>query len=156
MDLSTHKLNNLPKFYQGLFTVWGMFHKQRSMDSKSLLWPLKEPVVYGAHFNVEGTTGHLMMQLFISAGTVTLGHVVNLCGPSFLSAASLASHVGVRSIRVIDQLLSTWKCKLTKTELYLLTDYSNGFCQQNVDVSFPAMTLFPNFKECTGQILESM
>ncbi len=155
MDLSTHKLHNLPKFYQGLFTVWGMFHKQRSTDSESLLWLLKEPVVYGTRFNVEDTMGPFMMRLFVSTGTVTLGHVVNLCGPNFFNAASLASHVGVRSIRVIDQLLSTWKCKFTKTELSLLTDYCNGFCQPNVDTSFPAMTLFPNFKECTGQLLES-
>ncbi len=141
MDLSTHKLHNLPKFYQGLFTVWGMFHKQRSTDSESLMWLLKEPVVYGTRFNVEDTTGPFMMQLFVSTGTVTLGHVANLCGPNFFNTVSLASHVGVKSIKIIDQLLSICKCKLTKTELSLLIDYCNGVCQPNVDASFPAITL---------------
>ncbi len=52
MDLKTHKLCHLPKFYQGLFTVWGMFKKSRT-SSDSLFWLLKEPVLYGTRFNVE-------------------------------------------------------------------------------------------------------
>jgi len=32
----------------------------------------------------------------------------------------------------------------------LLKDYSNGHYQPIVDDSFPALTLFPDFKNCTG------
>lgn len=95
------------------------------------------------------------MQLFCAAGIVTLRHVVDLCAPNLINTAGLASHVGVRSIRIINQILSTWKCELTKTELSLLKDYCNGQCQLAVDDSFPALTLFPDFKDCTGQLLES-
>lgn len=38
MDLNKHKLCNLPQFYHGLFTVWGLFHKQRLTNCASLFW----------------------------------------------------------------------------------------------------------------------
>lgn len=98
----------------------------------------------GTCFNVKHITGPFVMQLFCAAGIVTLRHVVDLCAPNLINTAGLASHVGVRSIRIINQILSTWKCELTKTELSLLKDYCNGQCQlavDDVDDSFPALTV---------------
>lgn len=118
MDLKTHKLCNLPKFYQGLFTVWGMFQKLRT-SSDSLFWLLREPVLYGTRFNVEHLTGSFMAQCFISAGTVTLKHVFDLTGPNLSNAEKLASHIGVRSIRIVNHLLNNWKSELAQTELSL-------------------------------------
>ena len=46
MDLSAHKLCNLPEFYNGLFTVWGLVIKQSLANCVSLFWLLKEPVVH--------------------------------------------------------------------------------------------------------------
>lgn len=84
MDLGAKKLYNLPKFYHGLFTVWGMFHKKRVASCESLSWLLKEPVVNGTHFNLEHITGPFVMQSFCVAGIVTLRQVVDLCGPNLI------------------------------------------------------------------------
>ncbi len=108
MDLKTHKLCNLPKFCQGLFTVWGMFQKSRT-SSDSLFWLLKETVLYGTRFNVEHLIGSFVAQRFISAGTVTLKHVFNLTGPNLSNAEKLAVHIGVRSIRIVMTCLITGK-----------------------------------------------
>lgn len=94
------------------------------------------------------------MKLFCSAGIITLRQVVDLCGPNLTEAKSLASHVGISSIRVINQLLNSWKCELTKTELSLLNDYYNKSCQPMFDDPFPELILVPDFKDCTGQLLE--
>ncbi len=49
MDLSAHKLCSLPKFYHGMFTVWGMFHRQRLKNCVFLSLLLKEPVRFINH-----------------------------------------------------------------------------------------------------------
>lgn len=41
------------------------------------------------------------------------------------------------SIRIISQMLNNWKCELTKTELSLLNDYCNEYCQPMLDDPLP-------------------
>lgn len=154
MDLNASKISNLPKFYLGLFTVWGLFIKQRAENCTSLSWLLKEPIIYGSRFNVERTTGHSVLQLFRSAGVVTLGHVVNICGPNLTDSDGLASHVRVRSTRLLNQMLKAMNCELTEIELSLLKSPCNDFCQSNVEDPFPVLSLSPDFKNCTGQLLK--
>ena len=111
--------------------------------------------MHGSRFNVECTAGPSVLQLLRLAGVVTLGHVVQLCGPDLNNAAALVSHLGVRSVRFITHLLNTWRCELTQTELSLLTAHCNGHRQPNNDDPFPALTIAPDFKNCTGRLLES-
>ncbi len=96
---------NGSEFYQGLFTVWWMFQRSRT-SCDSLFWLLREPVLYGTRFNVEHFTGSFMAQRFISAGTVALTNVFDLTGPNLSNAAKLASHIRVRSIRIVNHLIN--------------------------------------------------
>lgn len=153
MDLKTRKLCNLPKFYQGVFTVWGMFQKLRT-SSDSLFWLLKEPVLYGTRFNIELLAGPFMAQRFISAGVVTLKHVFDMTGRNLSNTEKLASHIGVRSIRTVNHLLNSLKGELTQTEISLCNEYCNGHCQPDSNDIFPSLILAPDFKNCTGPMLE--
>ena len=86
---------------------------------------------------------------------VTLGHVVQLCGPGLKNTAALASCVEVRSVRFITHLLNTCRCELTQTELSLLTAHCNRHRQPNNDDPFPALTLVPDFKNLFKTSVES-
>ncbi len=103
MDLKTHKLCHLPKFYQGFVYCCGGCSRNRGPSSDSLFWLLKEPVLYGTRFNVEHLIGSFVAQRFISAGTVTLKQVFDLTGPNLSNAEKLATHIGVRSIRIVNE-----------------------------------------------------
>ncbi len=60
---------------------------------------------------------------FHFTATVTLKHVFDLTGPNLSNAEKLAAHIGVRSIRIVNDLLNNWKSEFAQTELSLCNDY---------------------------------
>ncbi|KAJ4937400.1 hypothetical protein JOQ06_001961, partial [Pogonophryne albipinna] len=51
---------------------------------------------------------------------LTLGQVVEVCGPRLDNAAGLASRLSLRSVRVVSLLLQSWKQQLSQSELALI------------------------------------
>ena len=56
-----------------------MFLKDRLKNWDSLLWLLKEPVVHGTRLRYDVEPG--LSQNLCQAKVLTLGHVVEVCGP---------------------------------------------------------------------------
>ncbi len=143
MDLNGYKLDNLPCFYKRLFKVWGFFHKERLKNCDSLFWLLKEPVVYGSRLRCAAEP--TLLQRMCEARVLTLGQVVEVCGPHLDNAAGLASRLGIRSVRVVSLLLRSWKQQLTYSELSLTAAYCDGLIQPDVHDPLPDVKIVPIF-----------
>lgn len=106
MDFKTLKFQTLPLFYRGVFTVWNKLVKERLMQTDSLYWLLREPMVYGGRLDTPCWAGPAVTEVFCRAGILTFGSVVNFAGPNLDNAAALAAGLRVRSVRIISR--SDW------------------------------------------------
>lgn len=103
MDLKVVRMDDFPGFYNRLSKVWRLFTQGRWATCSSVFWLLEELVISGTHFGCEA--GPQLDQKMHKACVIPLGQLVNRCGPRFDNAAALARHAGVRSVRVLNQLL---------------------------------------------------
>ncbi|XP_063765417.1 transposon TX1 uncharacterized 149 kDa protein [Eleginops maclovinus] len=142
MDIKGVHLDNLSCFYKGLFKVWGLFRKERTENCASLFWLLKEPVVHGTRFLCG--IGPSLQQRLCEEKILTLGHVLEVCGPCLDNAAGLAARLGIRSVRVTGLLLSGWKQQLSDPELALAVAFCNGLTEPNENDSFPEILCVPD------------
>ncbi|KAK1896198.1 Condensin-2 complex subunit D3, partial [Dissostichus eleginoides] len=142
MDLKGLRLNNLSGFYGGLFKVWGLLRRERPECCGSLFWLLRELVVRGSRFVCE--VGPSLQQRLCEERILTLGQVVEVCGPRLDNAAGLASRLSLRSVRVVSLLLQSWKQQLSQSELALIAAHCNGLKSPNDNDSFPEMRCFPD------------
>lgn len=154
MDLRNQRLGDLPRFYQTVFKIWGLFKKDCPRAFNPSSWILKEPVVYGTRFKVTSVLGSSVMKKFITAKITTLGHVVDLCGPNLNNVAALSSALGVSSVRSIGNLLRNWRDKLTQEEQAAIISQQAGSVQLE-DEPFPLSVLSLDFKDVSGVFLIS-
>ncbi|KAJ4935377.1 hypothetical protein JOQ06_016913 [Pogonophryne albipinna] len=74
--------------------------------------------------NLSGFYGGLFKGLLYNRDSeeriLTLGQVVEVCGPRLDNAAGLASRLSLRSVRVVRLLLQSWKQQLSQSELALI------------------------------------
>ena len=94
-----------------------------------------------------------MMERFVSSGVVTLGQLVRLCGPKLEMVSALASQLGVFSERLLANQLRVWRDQLSQTEQNLLVSYCQSSVLPTDSDPFPAITLTPDFKDCSGVLL---
>ena len=109
----------------------------------SLHWLLQEPVLYGQRLDYSNLSGPTLSRTLHAAGISTLEQVVKLAGPWLDDPAGLASKLGVRSMRVMNQLLHHWKSKLTRHEHLLLKDFCEGSLLPDSTDPYPATRLLP-------------
>ncbi|KAJ4928214.1 hypothetical protein JOQ06_016008 [Pogonophryne albipinna] len=93
--------------------------------------------------NLSGFYGGLFKRL-CEERILTLGQVVEVCGPRLDNAAGLASRLSLRSVRVVSLLLQSWKQQLSQSELVLIAAHCNGLKSPNDNDSFPEMQCFPD------------
>ncbi|KAI3359137.1 hypothetical protein L3Q82_002592 [Scortum barcoo] len=134
--------------------VWILLRKQRREQADSLYWLLQEPVLFGGFLDCPSWSGPTLSRLLRAAGVSTLGQVVELAGPRLDDPVGLAAQLGLRSTRIMGQILKHWRQKLTAEQFLLLNDFCYGSLQQNCEDPFPPIRLFPDFKNCSGPLLE--
>ncbi|KAI3372190.1 hypothetical protein L3Q82_007029 [Scortum barcoo] len=135
--------------------VWILLRKQRREQADSLYWLLQEPVLFGGFLDCPSWSGPTLSRLLRAAGVSTLGQVVELAGPRLDDPVGLAAQLGLRSTRIMGQILKHWRQKLTAEQFLLLNDFCYGSLQQNCEDPFPSIIrLFPDFKNCSGPLLE--
>lgn len=86
---------------------------------------------------------------FHAAGVSTLGRVVELPGPRLDNPVGPAAGLRIRSVCVVNQLLEHWRHKLSAHEQTLLMDFCDGILMPNCTDPFPAVNLYPDFKNCS-------
>ncbi|XP_044227204.1 uncharacterized protein LOC122995885 [Thunnus albacares] len=154
MDSKRLDASSLPAFYRSVFSVWTLLRKHRQEQDDSLYWLLQEPVLFGGLLDCPSWGGPTLSRLLHTAGVSTLGQAVELAGPRLDDPVGLAARMGVRSTRVINQLLKHWKQKLTGHQCLLLTDFCDGALLPNCTDPYPTIGLFLDFKNCSGPLLE--
>ncbi|KAI3358172.1 hypothetical protein L3Q82_003167 [Scortum barcoo] len=154
MDCRSLDTSSLPAFYRSVFSVWILLRKQRREQADSLYWLLQEPVLFGGFLDCPSWSGPTLSRLLRAAGVSTLGQVVELAGPRLDDPVGLAAQLGLRSTRIMGQILKHWRQKLTAEQFLLLNDFCYGSLQQNCEDPFPSIRLFPDFKNCSGPLLE--
>ncbi|KAI4891756.1 hypothetical protein NFI96_021962 [Prochilodus magdalenae] len=139
--------------YKELFKIWELFILHRESCS-SLHWLLEEPLVDIAHLDISSQTSHDLSRILIAAGVTKLGQLVGLAGPELTNAENFAAQLGMRSLRVVSQLLYRWSSVLTSDERLLLKDCATGVSTEPAEGdSFPKCTVSPNLGDCGGPLL---
>lgn len=82
--------------------------------------------------------------------------MVELAGPRLDAPEGLAAQLGMRSTRVVGQLLDHWKRKLGGVGCALLGSYCDGSLSLNHLDPYPSIRLFPGFKNCFGPLLDNV
>ncbi|KAK3506665.1 hypothetical protein QTP70_013171 [Hemibagrus guttatus] len=153
MDTKMLDISGLPMFYRGLFKIWNVFKKQNK-GCRSVHWLLEEPLVYGGRLDISGVTIPALSRTLVSSGIVTLRELVNVAGSDLSRAEDLAARMGLRSRRVVNQLLHRWRSALTSEERVQLMDYQHTETGPAEDESFPRLNIAPDLDGCAGPLLE--
>ncbi|KAK0155419.1 Transposon TX1 uncharacterized protein [Merluccius polli] len=152
MNIPNMSTSSLPAFYKSVFRVWNLLRKERRGQVDSLYWILQEPVLWGTRLDLPSWAGQDLATRLQTAGVVTLGQVVALTGPRMDDPCGLAARLGLTSVRVTQRLLEHWKQRLTGHDRLLL---NSSFNQKVTDDDpFPAIFLAPDFKDCSGILME--
>lgn len=147
MDPLKLDTSKLPIFYRNTFKVWSLFVVQRPENSPSLFWLLEEPLIHGARLDLMDSSFFPgLNRVLVGHDVITLSQLLSIVGPDFKDEVALAQHLGIRSIRLVTQLLMKWKAALETTEMELLTEYCEGSCVANPKDSFPCFSLSINFE----------
>ncbi|KAK3530052.1 hypothetical protein QTP86_010789 [Hemibagrus guttatus] len=153
MDTKMLDISGLPMFYRGLFKIWYVFKKQNK-GCRTVHWLLEEPLVYGGRLDISGVTVPALSRTLVSSGIVTLRELVNVAGSDLSRAEDLAACMGLRSRRVVNQLLHHWRSALTSEERVQLMDYQHTETGPAEDEPFPRLNIAPDLDGCAGPLLE--
>ncbi|KAK3537054.1 hypothetical protein QTP70_000286 [Hemibagrus guttatus] len=149
MDTKMLDISGLPMFYRGLFKIWNVFKKQNK-GCRTVHWLLEEPLVYGGRLDISGVTVPALSRTLVSSGIVTLRELVNVAGSDLSRAEDLAVRVGLRSQRVVNQLLHRWRSALTSEERVQLMGYQHTETGPAEDEPFPRLNIAPDLDGCAG------
>ena len=136
-------------FYKG-FKVWNLF-KVHKKEDVPLHWLLSEPVFHGARLDITCGTAPFNARL-CQTGTITLHELVDICGPKLKNVENMVTRVGLRSMRVMGEILSL-RSALTPEEHKVLKDYGNGLMVPDPTDPFPKLHFIPKINECEGSLL---
>ncbi|KAK3553951.1 hypothetical protein QTP70_017112 [Hemibagrus guttatus] len=130
-----------------------MFLKNKT-GCRTVHWLLEEPLVYGGRLDISGVTVPALSRTLVSSGIVTLQELVNITGSDLSRAEDLAARMGLRSQRVVNQLLHRWRSALTSEERVQLMDYQCTETGPEEDEPFPRLNIAPDLDGCAGPLLE--
>ncbi|KAK3522070.1 hypothetical protein QTP70_022609, partial [Hemibagrus guttatus] len=114
----------------------------------------EEPLVYGGRLDISGVTVPAPSRTLVSSGIVTLRELVNVAGSDLSRAEDLAARMGLRYLRVVNQLLHRWRSALTSEERVQLMDYQRTETGPAEDEPFPRLNIAPDLDGCAGPLLE--
>ncbi|KAK3521761.1 hypothetical protein QTP70_016222, partial [Hemibagrus guttatus] len=153
MDTKTLDVSGLPSFYRGLFKIWNCFRK-RNKGCGTLHWLLEEPLIHGGRLEISGVTAPALSRALISSRVVTFRELVNIAGTDLSQAEDLVARLGLRSLRVVNQLLHRWRTVLTSKERVQLMDYPITETNPAEAGSFPQLDIAPDLDGSEGPLLE--
>ena len=119
----------------------------------SLHWLLQEPLDGSARLDISSANFPSLQKILCGAEMVTLKDEVDLMEPRFGNRRGLADSMGLRSLRVVSQLLEKWRAACTKDVIELLVGYSAGRCRPDEQDLFPGLVVSPNLDGGTGPLL---
>ncbi|KAK3547678.1 hypothetical protein QTP86_026923 [Hemibagrus guttatus] len=108
--------------------------RRRNKGCGSLHWLLEEPLIHGGRLDISGVTAPALSRALISSRVVTLRELVNIAGTDLLEAEDLAARLGLRSLRVVNQLLRRWRTETFLTSCGNVQQHRIIVKQENISV----------------------
>ncbi|KAK3558074.1 hypothetical protein QTP86_007316 [Hemibagrus guttatus] len=133
--------------------MWNCFRK-RNKGCGTLRWLLEEPLIHGGRLDISGVTAPALSRALISSRVMTLQELVNIVGTDLSRTEDLAARLGLRSLRVVNQLLHRWRTVLTSMERVQLMDYQITETNPAEEGSFPQLDIAPELDGSEGPLLE--
>ncbi|KAK3517730.1 hypothetical protein QTP70_016719, partial [Hemibagrus guttatus] len=127
---------------------------KRNKGCGTLHWLLEEPLIHGRHLDISGVTVPALSRALISSRVVTLQELVNIAGTDLSRAEDLTARLGLRSLRVVNQLLHRWRTVLTSKERVQLMDYQITETNPAEEGAFPQLDIAPDLDGSEGPFLE--
>ncbi|KAK3565998.1 hypothetical protein QTP86_024206 [Hemibagrus guttatus] len=118
-----------------------------------LHWLLKEPLIHAGHLDISGVTAPALSRALISLRVVTLRELVNITEMDLSWAEYLAARLGLRSLRVVNQILHCWRTSLTSERRVQLMDYQTTKTNPT-EGPFPQLDIAPDLDGPEGLLLE--
>ncbi|KAK3522705.1 hypothetical protein QTP86_030099, partial [Hemibagrus guttatus] len=143
MDTKTLDFLDYRVFTVDFLKNWNCFRK-RNKGCGTLHWLLEEPLIHGRHLDISGVTAPALSRALISSRVVTLRELVNIAGTDLSRAEDLAARLGLRSLRVVNQLLRRWRTVLTSKERVQLMDCQITETNPAEEGSFPQLEIAPD------------
>lgn len=95
----------------------------------------------------------VLTDLLIKSHVTTLGRLIHITGSELSNTKAMAEKLGLKSIRVITQLLTKWKESITEKEFEMIKDFAERRIQPEDDDCFPNVCLIPDLEMCNGFLL---
>lgn len=142
----------LPAFYQGIFKVFNHFSMQKE-NCLSLYWLLDDPLIHDTQLDVTSRTSPALTRALISTRTVTLRQLVQLSGPDLTHSDHVATRLGVKSVRMIAQLLQRWRSALNLRSACSSGTTVLGWSALRTGEPNTVLSLVPSLSEVSGPLL---
>ncbi|XP_029704651.1 uncharacterized protein isoform X2 [Takifugu rubripes] len=110
---------------------------------QSSFWLMREPVSHGSLLSSPSWAGATVAEALHTAGVTTLGALLELTGPDLKETTELQAHLGWRSKRNVERLLSHWSACLMGRERQLLRDHSQRVTSPCPEHPFPSLVIQP-------------
>ncbi|TWW60950.1 hypothetical protein D4764_05G0010400, partial [Takifugu flavidus] len=124
------------------------------VQTDSLHWLLKEPLVCGDRLDVCSSAIPVLKEALIRRKMVTLEQLVVAAGPELTDAQAVSSVLGVRSVRLIQRSLGLWKHRLSTKEKGLLLLHGRGEAETDPTDAFPELHLHTDLLDLGGPLLD--
>ena len=151
VDSSQISREGVPPFYRGLLRVWSIMKVSRRTSAESVHWLLEEPLVYGARLDCTTAALPHFSKILVKGKIITLRQLMAMAGPALMDGRRVAEHLGMRSERIVGQMLGSCRKALSAEEWDMLSSHKKKV--QDDDVSFPKLGITPNIPESERKAL---
>lgn len=123
VDSSQSSRDGVPPFYRGLLRVWSIMKVSRHTKAESVHWLLEEPLVYGAKLDCTTEAVPHFSKMLVKRKIITLRKLMDMAGPTLMDGGQVAEHLGVRSKRIVGQMLESCRKALSAEERIIIKSY---------------------------------
>ncbi|XDV33218.1 hypothetical protein PO909_003724 [Leuciscus waleckii] len=140
-------LKEISCFYEGVRKSWSLMKITRSTDGKSLHWLMLEPLINGSRLNLSCEIVPWFEQRLKNEKIITMKDLVEVTGWNLSNTVALTQRLGLRSERVVGQMLKKCRDSLSEEEWTLLYDFSTLKSESNAEDLFPVMRISPDLPD---------
>ena len=107
--------------------MWSIMKVARRTSAESVHWLLEEPRVYGATLDCTTAAVLHFSKILVKGKIITLRQLMAMAGPTLMDGRRVAEHLGMRSERIVGQMLGSCRKALSAEEWGMLVICNGGF-----------------------------
>lgn len=137
-------LTLLPRFYRSVFSAWQLLKISRNFNDFNCFWFLEEPLVFNPSLRIELLNSKSFISLLITAGLRKVRDFIDFNSFSWISADTLSTCLGFRSVRVLTSFLSDLRESLPLAAIERINQFFLEHCWPDSDTIFPSLLVSPS------------